>query len=480
MNHPEINKIRDQFVAGQWPQFLEMVSINGLRGWTGQEITFKFPVVAVVGENGSGKSTALKAAACAYDALDQRKTFYPSTFFLKTKWDSVQNVTLNYRIKQGNTTKPLKLTKGTKKWNTPDRTKRNVFIFDISRTLPLDAAVGYARIAKLAAQEISTEELNEQNTKRISYVLGREYTRARFAKSEVDQKREVGLLTRSFGEISQFHQGAGEDTTLDLFKALQAVPANSLVIIDEVEASLHPKAQRRLVQTLLEIARLQRIQIILSTHSPYVLEELPAEARVMLLPGATLNVVYGITPEFALSRIDDEVHHELVIFVEDREAVALLREMIAADPRGPDILGRLHVEAVGPANVVSLLDQLGKDNKLPYKKTLAIRDGDKREGNALTFPGTEAPERMVYEDLKSLNWSGLDMRFGVGAGDLFTYLEDALLAPDHHQWNTSVGNRISKSKAGVWETLASQWCKLNFREAERKAIVDEVAAKLNV
>ena len=48
MDAGEITKIRDQFQSGLWPQFLERVEIGGLRGWRGQSVVFKFPVVAVV------------------------------------------------------------------------------------------------------------------------------------------------------------------------------------------------------------------------------------------------------------------------------------------------------------------------------------------------------------------------------------------------------------------------------------------------
>ncbi len=63
-----------------------MLSIDGLRGWTGQSVEFNFPVMAVVGENGSGKSTLLKAAASIYDQGTKDKRFYPSTFFVETVW----------------------------------------------------------------------------------------------------------------------------------------------------------------------------------------------------------------------------------------------------------------------------------------------------------------------------------------------------------------------------------------------------------
>ncbi len=96
MDISEIATIRTQFQAGQWQQFLEMIEITGLRGWTGQAINFNFPVVAIVGENGSGKSTLLKAAACAYEAKEKKNSFYPSSFFIETHWDRIQNVTFNY------------------------------------------------------------------------------------------------------------------------------------------------------------------------------------------------------------------------------------------------------------------------------------------------------------------------------------------------------------------------------------------------
>jgi predicted ATPase len=60
VDHQEVNTIRGQFQAGQWPQFLQMVSIAGLRGWTGQSVEFNYPIVAVVGENGSAKVTGIR------------------------------------------------------------------------------------------------------------------------------------------------------------------------------------------------------------------------------------------------------------------------------------------------------------------------------------------------------------------------------------------------------------------------------------
>lgn len=63
----EMRRLEAKWLQGtNWPKRLEWMEISGLRGWTGHRIEFRFPITAVVGENGSGKSTILQAAAASY------------------------------------------------------------------------------------------------------------------------------------------------------------------------------------------------------------------------------------------------------------------------------------------------------------------------------------------------------------------------------------------------------------------------------
>ncbi|MFD0567948.1 AAA family ATPase [Kitasatospora saccharophila] len=81
---PTLNALADAWNSRtpgkDWPLFLERVQIDGLRGWVGEGVDFRFPVVAIAGENGAGKSTVLKVAAAAYEASQKDgHTFIPTT-----------------------------------------------------------------------------------------------------------------------------------------------------------------------------------------------------------------------------------------------------------------------------------------------------------------------------------------------------------------------------------------------------------------
>lgn len=473
--------------TGKWQHFINSVKISNIHGWNNQEMFFRFPVVAIVGENGIGKSTFLKAAVCAYENT-VGQTFYPSKMFVSTRWDenALSNATIEYKVRIGNSeNKPLRWRKSNDWGFTPkkDKPKRSVYFLDISRTLPLDATAGYAKIAKTATTEAGNETvLTEETIRELSYVLGHSYAGARFVGTDVNEERKIGLLTKDCGEISQFHQGAGEGSILDVFKLLQDIPCYSLLVIDEIENSLHPQAQRRLVQYLLKLAKAKKLQVILSTHSPFILDELPPIARIMLMRLSNRKeIIYEFSTDFALSTIDDKAHPELFVSVEDEEAIALFWEITKrADSRYPELCAKISIRAVGSYTVVKQIDDLHRVGALPYN-SLCIVDGDKRMEcpHCLALPGSIAPERQVFMDLKSLNWNKLDDRFDIGAGSLFKILDDACLLPDHHKWTEYVGNHIKRSKNYVWAIMIEEWCKQCLDDSTAEAFIEKVLEKLD-
>ncbi len=64
-----------------WPKRLDWIEIRGIRGWSGQRINLTFPMMAIVGENGAGKSTILQAIAASYESDDLGRRNFASYFF---------------------------------------------------------------------------------------------------------------------------------------------------------------------------------------------------------------------------------------------------------------------------------------------------------------------------------------------------------------------------------------------------------------
>ena len=66
--------------TNSFPKHLESIELKNVRGWNGKKIDFKFPITAIVGENGMGKTTILQAAASVYKSPDERG-YFDSDFF---------------------------------------------------------------------------------------------------------------------------------------------------------------------------------------------------------------------------------------------------------------------------------------------------------------------------------------------------------------------------------------------------------------
>ncbi len=464
--HPEIDKIRSKRAQSPWPKFLNSVKIDALRGWTGQEVRFEFPVTVVCGENGSGKSTVLKAAASAYqNPIALTKSYYPSTFFPDTPWEKVSGATLSWQLIEGGIPRSFTVRKLTERWRfQKHRPKRHVIVQDVSRTLPLDATVGYALIAKRTAQEVSAHNLSDNLTSYYSSIMGRSYDSAKFAIADVDKHREVGVVFSGDIAYSQFHQGAGEDATLDLIALLQNIPDTALLVLDEAEASLHPRAQRRLIHFLLWLARTKQLQIILSTHSPYILEELPPEARIFLdRTTIGISILYGVTPNLAMNRMDDIDRPELYVMTEDEEAVVIAKTINRVG--GLD-LSRISYISVGPANIVSAVGIASRSPRFPVS-AIGVVDADQTEQpGSIKLPGKHCPEKQLIDDIRTSAIPQLAIRLGLSEEAVSSSIERAVTTKDYHDWPIHLARLTSHTASYLWETLVQVWVSECLSETE--------------
>lgn len=459
-----------------WHQRLEWLQIKGLRGWTGQRVDFNFPIVAIVGENGSGKSSILQAAASVYRSADPKKSRFSSEFFPDTAWDQSQGVEINASVKRGNVTETVSIRKPTNRWRgNPERPTREVVYLDLARLQPVSARVGYQRIANLGRAEAGSKTFENERIKRLSNIIGRTYTRAKMALSDIDPNREVPVLEVEGGQFSGFHQGAGELTVTELLKV--DFPPNALVLIDEIETSLHPRVQRRILRDLATVARVNNLQVVITTHSPFVLEELPDRARIQIVrSGNERSILIGVSPEFAMTKMDERPHARCDVYVEDDRAKVLVEEVLAV--RRPAFLSEISVAACGPASVGKSLGQMVASGRFT-RPTVVFLDGDQDAApGCLLLPGEGAPEKLIFPLVIGNNYYDLPDRLGRPYADVSAAVNLAVTVDDHHEWLDCVANAIKVPSETIWQTMVSEWALKSMTDAEANSIIDPIEAAL--
>ncbi len=138
----------------------------------------------------------------------------------------------------------------------------------LQRVVPGVKRLGVRR-AKVA---VDRQRLIEVDGKSISYEENREMT-----------GQEIVLDTNSGDRIPAHAISEGTILALGLLAVLMSPTPPHLVLLDDVEQGLHPKAQRELMSVFKEIIKANPdLQIIFSTHSPYIVDELiPSQVHVL-------------------------------------------------------------------------------------------------------------------------------------------------------------------------------------------------------
>jgi len=204
-----------------------------------EKITFDEPITILYGGNGSGKSTALNVIAeklkIKRDSVFNKSNFYPDFLELCTV-EKARKIPENSRIITSDDVFDYML--NVRNLNEGIDARREKIFEEY-----LDAKYSQFQMRSVADYD-QLKKVNKARSK----------TQSKFVRSEVmDNIREY-----SNGE-SAFHYFT------------EKIGENGLFILDEPENSLSPKRQMKLAKFIEDSARFFNCQIIMSTHSPFLL-----------------------------------------------------------------------------------------------------------------------------------------------------------------------------------------------------------------
>ncbi|MBN3734832.1 AAA family ATPase [Burkholderia sp. Tr-20390] len=131
--------------------------------------------------------------------------------------------------------------------------------------------------------------------------------------------------------FSEKNFSLGEICVLKLLRQLDTCPHHSLVLIDELELALHPRAQVGLLRYLEDIAKEKTLTVIFSTHSANLIKYATRENFFFIerVAGKT-RVVSECYPTYALGQLalKEERSPDVVVYVEDEQAQFIVDTMI--------------------------------------------------------------------------------------------------------------------------------------------------------
>jgi len=320
-----------------------------------------------------------------------------------------------------------------------------VLYLGLSRLFPL----GEAKHDSIATKDIPFESDVHRdwfisNYKQILSMHADVQSVANCSIGETDKKNGIGVNTDSYDYLTN---SSGQDTLGQILLALLSFKSlkerrgdawtGGLLLIDEIDSALHPAAQTRLMQLLIQEARQSNIQIALTTHSISILRDICGKTthndnneginnniEVYYLTNANRRL--EIKRNIPFAQIENDLlvssivqsSNKVKVYSEDHEARWVLKYLIA------DYLP--YVEILEPSiGCDSLISMYNADISY-FGNTLIVFDGDVTEaqlekipiatrnrlGNIIKLPGVDKrPEQVLYEYLLNLGpdhsfWSG--------------------------------------------------------------------------
>ena len=413
------------------PHFLSEIRLRGIRGIDDLRVIFDYPVSVIAGGNASGKSTVLFAAACAYKVPEAGvKDFVPSTLFpdYRPKLDGRADgkgeivIEFDYSTPSGRTAMRWRRSKG---WNRSFlgrkdavQPERPLYLRTLSNLSNPSEVRGVLSMSRSRAEPNETPLTASQIEFAQQILFPFRYAEVVDLSSEIQHgKRGKHLLfaaQEGGAAYSELHMAAGERAILRLSQEIAQLE-RALVLIDEVEAGLHPWVQQLLMLQLQQLALRNDLQVIVTTHSPVVLDSVPRNGRIFLerdesgrvavrspYRDVVQNALYGRSRETLSLLCEDDAAEGVLQGVFDhllrrqgirREAVHIGRDTGADQFPG-------HAAALrkfgGLDDFVFVLDGDRRGSDMERK----IQGAAGRDVPVLFLPGRDAPEVWVWEMLR--------------------------------------------------------------------------------
>ena len=377
---------------------LDKLTFERFRNLDGLEIDFEYGhITGIFGANGLGKSSILNVIRCLYRSVynpSRRKTkqgfipikpkvpnsknqpfgkvFYGNQFFnyagSKIIAEFISDAPMNPEEASG----IYEILPGKQRWTpgTTGKPVRPVYYINMETCIPAMEAssIKSEREKRKRKYKSILAHSTELKNDFISIFQRNIEINTSDASQNVDEQLSIQMSGRNmvFRDLS-----AGEQRILKVLDTLHNAVDGSIILIDELEITLHKIALDNLIHVLHRLAREKDLQIIFTSHDEALMERRDIDVRSLYLVGDSIRCAHGYNRD-CVALLTGTASPRATILVEDEMSQAIMVELLKSK-------GKLSDTSIitfgGDTTAFKLASSLYRVDRLT-DKTLFVLDGD--------------------------------------------------------------------------------------------------------
>jgi len=420
---------------------IKKIKIIKFRGFDNIEFELGTNLTAIAGQNGTQKTTLLGILTQAFTITDSNNPIkkekpltggnFKSAFSEKFKLSDEKDTAGSHEwsLYMDDTDKPFTLTsiyrnKNSKEirfWKKGTKSKGSgylqlpVIFLSLNRLIPLgeDKNIDVQNI-NLTKEEIAF--INKYHKKIL--LIQDDIKETNYLKSKI--KNTIGVNTDSY---DWKQNSAGQDNIGKILLAILSFQRlkdkypdyykGGILAIDELEATLYPAAQEKLVEFLSEFAGRLKLQIFFTTHSLDVLKKLDTKSnknKIVFFQKKDNRFIphddYTYKDIEQILRVistEESKSHRITVYCEDEEGRIFTKQLL-----GKKITQNLNFNSLnlGGQSYITLVKH--KFDFFSFPNCLILLDGDVKNvpnkfKHIILLPGNKSPERLIADYLNSLS-----------------------------------------------------------------------------
>lgn len=369
---------------------LKNVNLNGLNGF--KEIVFSKGISVICGLNGAGKSTIVAAVKAVLGLELSEGDIH-----------KLNNTLINGEFLDNATAKPCSNVIGNRLCELNVDLEKIVYLDCDESDKALEFNVKQTNLEELLEQN-EEYEFSSDDVEEINYLIGKRYQKC--SVWEFEDIEETGTIPFFSVRIDNLEydsrsMGRGEHFLLYLFWRINKCFSGTLFIIEEPETYISINSQMHFSNYLGKQIAEKGVQVILTTHSPYLLEHIKNE---------NIRIVSRMGDKTVITTPDGNMMAEDILgvtknclgtlFVEDQVAYDFLSTIL--EDKAPYILKRYTIDiAEGGETAITNRLSYPKSERIKYD-FIGVYDGDMRKRlktKELNWKWVFLPGEMPLEEL---------------------------------------------------------------------------------